>query len=144
MEDSGLSDPQDDKTGGDDYNSLSELLDAQCSEYMAIGMTYQEFWHGDNDAPKMYRKTWNIRREQQDTDMWHMGLYVSRAMDSAVSRFNDKKDQIDYFDKPLFEQEKERIKEKKAEQEKLAAEMWLNQLVNKYAFLSADEPKKGD
>ena len=143
MEDSGISNPQNDKTGRD-YQTLSELLDFECSEYMSIGMTYEQFWHGDNDAPRMFRKMWDIKREQQDANMWHMGLYVSRAMDSAVSRFNEKKDQIEYYDKPLLEKEKELEEEKKAEQEKLAAQMWLDQLVGKYAFLSADEPNKGE
>lgn len=47
---------------------------------MSFGMTYDEFWNGDNEMPKMYRKAFEIRQREADHQAWLQGAYVYQAI----------------------------------------------------------------
>ena len=78
--------------------SYKELFESVCPEYMAMGMTYDEFWNGDNDAPRMYRKLYRRKRERANEDAWMHGLYVQQAIAAC---FSGKKHPFKYPEKPL-------------------------------------------
>ena len=123
--------------------SFSDFLERSCIEYMAIGMTYEQFWDGDNDAPKLFREVWNRKAEFKDYDYWHSGQYVNMAVINAISRMGEsEKDIIPYPEKPFMEQERERkdIEKQKdyKEKEALAAQQWMKDLVNLYADVPKD------
>lgn len=48
--------------------------------YMAMGMSPDEFWHGDVRAFKAYRKANKLRRRLADEDDWRLGFYVCKAL----------------------------------------------------------------
>ena len=76
----------------------TELLESVCPEYMAMGMSYDEFWNGSNDAPRMYRTAYRRQRERANEDAWLHGLYVQQAIAAC---FSDKKKPVRYPDKPI-------------------------------------------
>ena len=55
-----------------------------CPEFMAMGMTYDEFWYGEADRVKYYRQAEEIRRKEKDYDLWLQGRYIYDAL-CAVS-----------------------------------------------------------
>lgn len=89
----------------------TELFESVCPEYMAMGMTYDQFWNGDNDAPRMCRKAYKRIRERADEDAWLHGLYVQQAIEAC---FSGKKNPFKYPDKPMSidaKQEEEKRKD---------------------------------
>ena len=47
---------------------------------MAFGMTYDEFWNGDTEMPKMFRKAYEIKQKEYDQQAWIQGAYVYHAI----------------------------------------------------------------
>lgn len=48
--------------------------------YLAIGMTYEQFWEMDCDLVKYYRKAARIRQDLKNQDAWLQGMYVYQAV----------------------------------------------------------------
>lgn len=48
--------------------------------YLAIGMTYEQFWEQDCELVKYYRKAMKIRQELSNQQAWLQGLYVYEAI----------------------------------------------------------------
>lgn len=48
--------------------------------YLAMGMTYEQYWDGDTDAHKAYREAYKIRMADQNKMAWIQGLYVYQAI----------------------------------------------------------------
>lgn len=47
---------------------------------MAFGMTYDEFWNGDTEIAKMFRKAYEIKQRELDKQAWLQGAYVYHAI----------------------------------------------------------------
>lgn len=52
--------------------------------YLSIGMTYEQFWLGDCELPRYYRKAYGIRIERDNYSAWLQGGYIYDAL-CAVS-----------------------------------------------------------
>lgn len=84
------SNPSSDDEDGDgesrqlSFSSYTEKLDYYCSYYMSIGMSYTDYWDGDNELPRFYREAEKHRIESANTLAWIQGMYVYEAiLDSA-------------------------------------------------------------
>ena len=51
---------------------------------MSFGMTYDEFWNGDNEMPKMTRKAYEIKQKELDKQAWLQGAYVYHAISALA------------------------------------------------------------
>ena len=98
---------QDGRDGGTTENAArplryEELFERVCPDYMAIGMSYDEFWNGDNEMPRMFRDAYKKRekhdRDRSNMDAWLHGVYVCRAIASC---FGGKKSRSKYPDEPI-------------------------------------------
>lgn len=74
--------------------------------YLAIGMTYDQFWNQDVCLVKAYREADKIKRDLRNQDLWLQGAYIYEAiLDAApVLRFslNRKPPKpIPYRDQPI-------------------------------------------
>lgn len=49
-------------------------------QYLAIGMTYDEYWHGDPSLARAYRKAYAMRRDERNWELWMQGMYVYTAL----------------------------------------------------------------
>ena len=50
---------------------------------MAMGMTYDEFWHGPPGLVRFYRKAWEIKQHNEEAARWRQGLYIYTALRCA-------------------------------------------------------------
>lgn len=115
---------------GDAEKSVSpfpytDFMKKQCPIYMAMGMTYTEYWDGDNDLPIYYREKAKLERRKKNYEAWLQGAYIYRALLAVAPSFNAlAKDNTpsDYSDELIPETEEEvrelELERKKKEQRK--------------------------
>ena len=60
--------------------SYTEIFEQACPKYMAMGMTYDQFWNGPNEMCAAVRKAYKLRREMENEKAWIQGLYVYDAI----------------------------------------------------------------
>lgn len=48
--------------------------------YMAMGMSYEEYWHGPVWLAKAYREAFEIKRKRDEWARWRQGAYVFEAI----------------------------------------------------------------
>lgn len=107
-------------SGAQPILSLGQLFDELCSFYMMLGLSFEEFWHGDYTRWKYYVRANELKTERENQKLWLQGLYNFTAFSTALSNmhFDGKRHkQNKYLDKPflLFPQTSE---QKAAEVEK--------------------------
>nr|DAQ31107.1 MAG TPA: hypothetical protein [Caudoviricetes sp.] len=89
---------------------------------MSMGMTYKEFWEGDNDLPIFYRKKHEYDLQRMNEAAFLQGSYVAKAIAACLSN-----GEFQYPEKPdllNLSINKEII----AEEERLQAEQYTKQL----------------
>lgn len=98
------------------------MLDRVCAYYMAIGVSFDEFWNGDYTQLKYRIEANRLMLEERNREMWIQGMYVYDAVTTAMYNANrGKKPQKEYMDKPIritkpSEEEKEAEAQKILEQ----------------------------
>ena len=113
-----------------------DTFDELLPQYMAMGMTYDEFWDGEYGTKRACRKAYRIRMENEqrlaDRNNWYMGQYIMSALAASALRvagLNTKGGMPDYVSKPFLEryeeqQKEEAVKRKQEDQQKLAMAMF--------------------
>ena len=48
--------------------------------YLAIGMTYDQYWNDDPTLVKHYRKADEIKKERRNEELWLQGMYIYEAL----------------------------------------------------------------
>lgn len=115
----------------------SEIFDECFPFYLAIGMSYAEYWEGDPSLTRYFRKAYKIKQEQENNNAWLQGLYfydaISTALHNAMRGMSKSKPPAkDYAKQPyeIFKKKKteaEKAQEVEIEQQKAAA--WMENLV---------------
>ena len=84
--------------------SIGELFWQALPQFMAIGMTPEEFWHGDPRLAVAYREAARVRQDNRYVDEWRAGIYVLQALIAAAPAFREfsKGKEVEYPSKPLF------------------------------------------
>lgn len=78
--------PDDAVDGSDDGSahvtpiSLAEMFMKLCPAYMAMGMTWDEFWHRNTKVHWAYRKAWEQKKAYRNWEMWWQGSYIYEAL----------------------------------------------------------------
>lgn len=69
-----------------------------------MGMSAEEFWHGDFRLCEAYRKAARIRQSNTLEAEWRAGVYVFEALVSASNAFREFGKGVDhaYPEKPVF------------------------------------------
>lgn len=62
------------------YSCLAEMFTKLCPYYMALGMTYTEFWHCNTTMHKAFRKAWEQKKLYRNWEMWMQGMYFYDAL----------------------------------------------------------------
>ena len=60
--------------------SLMSVFTEACPQYLAMGMSYEQYWDGDVYAHKAYRKAKKMRMREQNQIAWLQGMYVYEAI----------------------------------------------------------------
>lgn len=109
--------------------TYGEFFEEMCPVYLNYGMTYDEYWDGDIDKPKYYRKAYELRHKRELEERNHLmlvqGAYVYRAILSAYPLYNALSKRNEPYPYPtdlipLTEDDAERIREE-AERKKMEA-----------------------
>ena len=72
--------------------------------YMAIGMSYDEFWNQDPYLAVYYREMHEFKRDEENQKQWWQGLYTYIAISTALSNIHldGKKHKVNqYLQEPL-------------------------------------------
>ncbi len=115
----------------------TEIFEECFPFYLAIGMSYAEYWEGDPKLAQYFRKAYHIKQEETNNNAWLQGMYVydavSTALYNALRGFGKQKPPAkDYAKQPYdfkgkVKTEAEKAKEIEIEQEKAAA--WMENFV---------------
>ena len=115
----------------------TEIFEECFPFYLAIGMSYAEYWEGDPKLAQYYRKAYHIKQEEINNNAWLQGMYVydaiSTALHNALRGFGKQKPPAKDYAKQPYEfknkvkSEPEKAKEVELEQEKAAA--WMESFV---------------
>ena len=96
-----------DSTRGEGFGSaplsFGQLFDEQCGLYMAMGMSYDDYWNGEPDMPKHYRKKRETERQFRNEELWLQGMYVYEAILAcapALNAMSKKPKPLPYSQKP--------------------------------------------
>ena len=88
-----------------------------------IGMTADEYWHGDPYLAKAYRKAYKKRIEARNQELWLQGKYVFDAVSVALyNAFRGRRAAAKYTEKPyqIFPKTRAEIeREARIEREKI-------------------------
>lgn len=55
--------------------TIKEIFENACPYFMAIGMTYDDFWYKDPQIAKSFLKAHEIRQKQENQRLWLQGYY---------------------------------------------------------------------
>ena len=115
----------------------TEIFEECFPFYLAIGMSYAEYWEGDSKLARYYRKAYQIKQEEINNTAWLQGMYVydaiSTALHNALRGMGKNKPPVKDYAKQPYEfknkvkTEAEKAKEVQIEQEKAAA--WMENFV---------------
>lgn len=137
---------------GERLNSPEEiirLLDENCIFYMSIGMSYADYWEGDNCLPSFYLRAYQKRRkreiEEKNYTAWLEGFYNMNAFGVVLSNaFSDKNSSpAEYFDKPIELFPKEKTAEEKAQEQEAARLRMKIAMDNFAAAVNSQYKRKG-
>ena len=111
---------------------MTEIFERDCPYYMAIGMTYDQYWYGDVHMARAFYEADRIRQKRMNDEAWLYGAYVCRAIESTIcNAFRKKGSQpVSYPKEPIWNDEwegKEPIRDE--EQEAVYAEAYMMNMV---------------
>lgn len=99
-----------------------------------MGMSSEEFWHGELKLAKCYREAYELKQEIEDYKLWKQGMYIYEAILDAspiLHAFAKKGTKPrPYPDKPygISKKETKAEKQKRIENERLKAEVHFKNL----------------
>lgn len=106
-----------------------------CPQYMAMGMSYAQFWDEPSVLAIDFRKAFRLKREIENEQAWLQGMYIYNAFAVALHNAFTKRggQKLYYLEKPLDifplteAQKKKREKEEYAKMQKAMEEMIRSQ-----------------
>ena len=125
------------KTEPTQSKTNTEIFEECFPFYLAIGMSYAEYWEGDVKLAQYYRKAYNIKQDEINNNAWLQGMYIYDAVSTALYNAlrgmgKSHPPAKDYAKQPYelknkVKSEAEKAKEIEIEQEKAAA--WMENFV---------------
>ena len=117
--------------------TYTEIFEESFPFYLAIGMSYAEYWESDSTLARYYRKAYLIRQEEINNNAWLQGMYIYDAVSTALHNAlrgmgKNKPPARDYAKQPYEFKNKaktdaQKAKEVQIEQQKAA--MWMETFV---------------
>jgi hypothetical protein len=121
---------------------MTDIFEDAFPRYIALGMTYDQYWHGDTWLTLQYEKAHKIRTEIENEKLYVQGAYnfnaFSAALTNAMAGFSKKKRPLaQYLSKPLrltapTEKEKEKKKQKEIQAAKDKVVSYLDKLSGRF------------
>lgn len=112
--------------------TFTEVFMRLCPQYMAMGMSYDEFWNRNTSCHYAYRKAWKIKRDNLNWQAWWQGYYtytalidVAPVMRAALSKQRVEPGKYPEAPYPLTEKE---AREREEERERINYERYLERM----------------
>lgn len=117
--------------------TVSELYHKAFPHYIAMGMTYEEFWEMDCSLVKDYREAKRLRLDEANYVAWLNGLYVYDALCKASPLFRafsrSGTTAAPYPDKPYeFQRQEKLTPEQEGERKQQAAIAYMDQIADRF------------
>lgn len=64
--------------------SYGEVFEEYCPYFMSLGMSYEQYWYGDNQLPRYYAKAEELRKDRIDAEMHTQAMYIYEAICDAT------------------------------------------------------------
>ena len=128
--------------------SYDKICENACPDYLAMGMTWDEYWNGDPEMTRAFRKAYRMKREQRNFDSWLQGMYIYEALLDVSPMFHDLvKDPkpVPYPEKPYAltaDDRKKRAETEEEEQDKKNQEI-IRAWASRVNRIEAEKAKKG-
>ena len=121
---------------------------------MSLGMSYEDFWHGDVAMAKAYREAKALSDKRKNQELWLQGRYIYDAICSAapLMRFTFSKAPVKaepYLSEPYpitaAEREEKKEKEARLKQERMKAQFaaYVERLKQKMPAEAHPDSEKG-
>lgn len=59
---------------------LYKKFEEVCPYFIAMGMTYEQFWKEDVTMTKAYLKAYKMRQDIKEWNIWKQGMYIYEAL----------------------------------------------------------------
>lgn len=85
------------------FDSYTKAFEEFCPHYLNAGMSYEQFWDGDCEMVKAFRKAHELKLEEDNFKAWLQGKYVYDAfcfVSPILRAFSKAKKPIDYLEQP--------------------------------------------
>lgn len=102
---------------------------------LSLGMSYNEYWHGEATAAKYYYEAEKMRQERVNNEAWLYGIYTLSALQATIGNMFKKQSDspIEYPKEPIgfkmSESEKEKSDQLREEQEVAFAKLYMDNLL---------------
>lgn len=118
-------------------------MEEQCPIYMAMGMSYDEYWNGELERAKFYRKAFELKKKQDNEKLWMQGAYIYNVLQDIYPLFNAWAEGAEVqpymeFPLPLDEEERKDQETAKAKEEMERTRTYMETKLN------AAPKKKGE
>ena len=91
----------DEPSDTDQPRTFTQLFRAVFPAYLAMGMTYEEFWNGPVWLVESYREAYEMRLENEEIARHRQGMYFFQALKVAMQGFSKDRSHIEkYPDRP--------------------------------------------
>ena len=105
--------------------TFTEYFDEMFPTYLAIGMTWTQFWIDEPKLAIAYRKADAIRKRRKNEELWLEGLYTAEALKATVGNMFSKGNKHNYPEEPFpltaDEQQERREREERNRMERMKA-----------------------
>lgn len=105
--------------------TFTEYFEELCPAYLAIGMTWTQFWIDEPELAIAYRKADAIKKRRKNEELWLEGMYVAEALRATVGNMFSKGQKYPYPAEPFpitaDEQRERHEREEKARMERMKA-----------------------
>ena len=114
---------------GDDqvtgHHHFTDIFEEIFPYYLAIGMTYEQFWEDRPELVVAYRQADEIRRRRRNEELWLAGMYTADALAATVGNLFSKGQKHQYPSEPRAitqsELNERRERERRAKEEQIKA-----------------------
>ena len=105
--------------------TFTEYFEELFPAYLAIGMTWTQFWIDEPELAVAYRKADAIRKRRKNEELWLEGMYTAEALNATVGNMFAKGAKNQYPAEPFpitaDEQQERREREERNRMERMKA-----------------------
>ena len=115
-------------------HTFTEIFEQCFPYYLSIGMSANEYWHGDISLVEGYRKAEQLRMERKNTESWIQGAYIYEAfirVAPILNAFAKKGTKpLEYIKEPypITEEQRKAQEERRAQEEFIKNKMYMETL----------------